>query len=70
LVTSSLDENLYAVVNVNAFNNAEPSLLRPASVSFEGESVETRLARRRRNWIADVRFVELPSATESLNGSS
>jgi hypothetical protein len=56
LVTSSLDGQLYAVVNVNTFNNVAPSLLRPAPVSFEGESVELRLARRRRNWIADVRF--------------
>ncbi|HET7834548.1 MAG TPA: hypothetical protein VFL43_01965, partial [Variovorax sp.] len=58
LVTSLLDEHLYAVVNVNAFDNVAPSLLRPQPVSFEGEDVETRLARRRRNWIADVRFVE------------
>ena len=58
LVTSSLDEHLYAVVNVNTFNNVEPSLLSPSPVSFEGESVESRLARRRRNWISNVQFVE------------
>jgi hypothetical protein len=62
LVTSLLDEHLYAVVNVNAFDNVAPSLLRPVPVSFEGEDVETRLARRRRNWIADVRLVERGAA--------
>jgi hypothetical protein len=62
LVTSLLDERLYAVVNVNAFDNVAPSLLRPLPVSFEGEGVETRLARRRRHWIADVRFVERSAA--------
>jgi len=62
LVTSLLDERLYAVVNVNTFDNVAPTLLRPLPVSFEGEGVETRLARRRRNWIADVRFVERAAA--------
>ena len=57
LVTSTVDEHVYAVVNVNAFNNVAPSLLRPVPVSFDGESIELRLARRKRNWIADVEFV-------------
>ena len=57
LVTSSLDGQLYAVVNVNTFNNVAPSLLSPAPVSFEGESVESRLVRRQRNWISNVQFV-------------
>lgn len=60
LVTSLLDDKLHAVVNVNAFDNVAPSLLRPDSVSFEGESIELRLARRRRNWISDVRWAGLP----------
>lgn len=58
VVTSSIDEHLYAVVSVNAFNDVDPSLLRHAPASFGGESLESRLARRKRNWIADVRFVE------------
>ncbi|MDM0074601.1 hypothetical protein QTH90_09435 [Variovorax sp. J2P1-59] len=57
LVTSTVDERVYAVVNVNAFNNVAPSLLRPVPISFGGESIELRLARRKRNWIADVHFV-------------
>jgi hypothetical protein len=56
LITSRIEGHTYAVVNVNAFENLEPSLLRRATASFEGEEVESRLARRARNWIADVRF--------------
>ena len=58
VVTSRIDGHLYAVVSVNAFEGVEPSLLRRASATFEGESEETRLARRKRNWIADVEYVE------------
>jgi hypothetical protein len=56
LVTSTIEDHVYAVVNVNAFDNVDPSLLRRTPTSFDGESVELRLARRKRNWIADVQF--------------
>jgi len=39
VVTSRIDDHLYAVVSVNAF-----------------EGMDSRLARRKRNWIADVEF--------------
>lgn len=55
LVTSEIDGGLYGVVNVNAFVDVDPSWLRPGTVRFDGEDVESRLARRKRNWIADVR---------------
>lgn len=58
LVTSPIDGTTYAVVNVNAFEGMAASLLRPTPASFDGEDEETRLARRRRNWIARVRFRE------------
>jgi hypothetical protein len=58
VVTSRIDGHLYAVVSVNAFEDVEPSLLRRASASFDGESEEKRLARRKVNWIANVEFVE------------
>lgn len=57
-VTSEIGDRIYAVVSVNAFENVDPSWLRRAATSFEGESVESRLARRQRNWIADVRIAE------------
>lgn len=58
LVTSRIDGRLYAVVSVNALEGLPPGLLQPAtSVSFDGETEEARLSRRRRGWIADVTFV-------------
>ena len=58
VVTSSIDGRLYAVVSVNAFEGAEASLLRREPASFDGEGEDSRLARRKRNWIADVEFIE------------
>ena len=58
LVTSEIANHLYAIVNVNVLENVDQSWLRRATASFEGEDVESRLARRKRNWIADVRIVE------------
>lgn len=54
LVTSVIDGDMYAVVNVNTFDDAARKLLRPAPISFEGEDEATRLARRKRGWIANV----------------
>ncbi|HKU87943.1 MAG TPA: hypothetical protein VJV77_16525 [Casimicrobiaceae bacterium] len=56
LVTSEIAGRLYAVVNVNTLENVDRARLRHAAADFEGEDVESRLARRRRNWIPDVRF--------------
>jgi hypothetical protein len=58
VVTSRIDGRLYAVVSVNSFEGVDASLLRRAPASFEGEGRDSRLARRKRNWIPDVRFVD------------
>ena len=58
VVTSRIDDRLYAVVSVNAFEGIDPSLIRRAPASFDGEDTESRLARRKRNWIPSVEFVE------------
>jgi hypothetical protein len=58
VVTSRIDDHLYAVVSVNAFEGVDPSLIRHSSASFDGEGTDSRLARRKRNWIADVTYVE------------
>jgi len=58
VVSCLIDDRLYAVVNVNAFEGVDAALLRRAASNFEGEEAGSRLARRKRNWIADVRFVE------------
>jgi len=52
--TSRIDGRLYSVVSVNAFDGIDPTLLRRAAATFDAETEETRLARRRRNWIGDV----------------
>jgi hypothetical protein len=58
LVTSEIDNHLYAVVSVNAFVGVDPSLLRHAAANFDEESEGVRLARRKHNWIANVRYVD------------
>jgi hypothetical protein len=58
LATSKIDGQLHAVVNVNAFEDREALPLVRADASFDGEDVDSRLARRKRNWIGDVRVVE------------
>jgi len=59
LATSEIANHLYAVVNVNVLENVDQAWLRRASANFEGEGVESRLARRKRNWIANVRIAEV-----------
>jgi hypothetical protein len=56
VVTSRIDEQLYAVVSVNAFEDIDPALLRRSPASFDGEGTDTRLARRKRSWIPNVKF--------------
>jgi hypothetical protein len=58
IVTSEIASRLYAVVNVNTFENFDPARLRRQAADFDGEELEERLARRQRNWIADVRISE------------
>ena len=58
VVTSRIDGRLYAVVSVNAFEGIDQSLLRRASASFDGEGNDTRLARRKRSWIANVQYID------------
>ena len=57
-VTSRIDGRDYAVVSVNAFDGVDPSRLTRAPVSFDGEDEASRLARRKRNWIADVSITQ------------
>ena len=57
VVTSEIDGRLYAVVSVNAFEGIDPARLRRAPASFDGEGTDSRLERRKRNWIPDVVFL-------------
>lgn len=58
VVTSLIDGRLYAVVNVNSFEGINPAMLRRVPATFDGEGEDSRLARRKRSWIADVVFEE------------
>jgi hypothetical protein len=57
VVTSLIEDQLYAVVSVNAFEGLELSLVKRAAATFEGENEEERLSRRKRNWIGNVEVV-------------
>jgi hypothetical protein len=59
VVTARIGGNLYAVVNVNAFEGVDPSLIRRESTNFDGENSEMRLARWKRNWIANVEYTNV-----------
>ena len=56
VVTSTIDGRVYAVVSVNAFEGIEASRLKRSPASFDGEGTDSRLERRKRNWIPEVRF--------------
>ncbi len=56
VVSCEIEGRTYAVVNVNTFENVDPARIRRAPASFDSEDVATRLARRQRYWIADVRI--------------
>jgi hypothetical protein len=58
LVTSEIANRLYAVVNVNTFENIDLARLRRQPANFEDEEQQSRLTRRQRNWISDVRICE------------
>ena len=53
-VTSTIDGHLFAVVNVNSFENVAQTELSASVSNFDGESIEQRLARRQRTWIPQV----------------
>jgi len=57
LVSSTIEGRMYAVVNVNSFENQPSTLVRRAPVTHAGEDEATRLARRARNWIGNVEVV-------------
>jgi hypothetical protein len=65
-VTSTIDDRLYAVVNVNTFEGIDLSTLARTATDFDGEGTGERLDRRRRNWIPTVRI----SASAPTHGAA
>jgi hypothetical protein len=57
VVTSRIDGILHAVVNVNTLEGVDAAILDRSPTSFDAESPQTRLSRRKRNWIARVEYV-------------
>ena len=55
-VVCDIDENSYAVVNVNALEKTPGFSLSSSSTDFDGEDAGSRLERRQRNWIPVVLF--------------
>ena len=55
-VISAIDNHLYAVVNINTFERIDPSTFVRTTTNFDGEDIESRLERRKCNWIRTVRF--------------
>jgi hypothetical protein len=56
IVTSVIENHVYAVVNVNTIENLDALRLRKGAADFGNEDVGSRLARRCKNWIGDVRI--------------
>ncbi len=65
IVTSEIANRVYAVVNVNTFENLGSLRLRRQPANFDGEELLSRLARRQKNWIADVHISEGGVATRA-----
>ena len=56
-VLSEIDGSLYAVVNVNTFEEVDGLDMVESRSDFSGEELEGRLDRRCKNWIPDVLLV-------------
>ncbi len=53
-VTSTIEDNLDAVVNASRFEGIDPACFSRAFTDFDGETTASRLERRKRNWIPAV----------------
>jgi len=54
IVSSRIEGRRYAVFNANTFAALDRSRFVETATDFEGESIENRLARRRRNWTPEA----------------
>lgn len=62
VATSRIGGRMYAVVSVNALEGVDRTLIRPSTADFDGEAQGDRLARRQRNWIANVEYKDIEAA--------
>lgn len=68
VTTSEIEGCEYAVINVKTLLDVEQDSIAIQGVDFDAEELQSRLARRKRNWIADVRFVRAGLPGEPLVG--
>lgn len=54
LVTSTIEDHVYAVVNVNCLNDTAGRSVSSSAADFDGEGMADRLSRRAGNWIPSV----------------
>jgi hypothetical protein len=54
VVTCVIDDARYAVFNVNILEGLDRSELLETTANFEGEGIDDRLSRRKRNWTPEV----------------
>jgi hypothetical protein len=58
IVTCMIEGMRYAVLNANTFDDVARSELVETATDFEGETTESRMARRRRNWTPEAVHAE------------
>jgi len=56
-VLSNINGQIFAVININILDNKDEFQLVGSSANYDGETVNDRLARRKKNWISNVKFV-------------
>jgi len=59
VVTCRIDGRDYAVVNVNTFEHRDKLSFAESPSNFDGEGTDSRLERRKRNWISRVHIKTL-----------
>lgn len=54
IVTCTMAGRRYAVLNVNTFNDVDAAIFDRSPTDFDGETVDSRLDRRQRNWTPEA----------------
>jgi hypothetical protein len=62
VATSDIEGHTFAVVNVNTLEGLDSLPLKRMPVTFEGEDLSRRLARRAKSWIPNVSFTRAHEA--------
>lgn len=55
VATCDMDGRRYAVINIGTFDNVASEEMTAQPTDFEGETVEDRMARHKRNWTPEAR---------------